>query len=188
MNDKEMERQIKAMNWNDLTTNWRNRNSKEIKGKWESGKFFEYSILRAFEIEGAEVRYPYTVSYFNGSEIREQIDGAIHVEGLSIIVESKDLKKNIDVEPLAKLQVRLKTRPSSVIGCIFCASNFTLAAQSYTETMMPQTILLWSNNDIEYCFENFYFIKGLKLKYKKVIEDGIHLLDLKTSTFINNEL
>lgn len=42
---------------------------------WESGKLLEYAILRAFELEGAEVTYPYSVE-LQGEEV-EQIDGAI---------------------------------------------------------------------------------------------------------------
>jgi hypothetical protein len=37
---------------------------------WESGKALEYFVLRAFELEGATVRYPYEV---NWKGIREQI-------------------------------------------------------------------------------------------------------------------
>ena len=56
---------------------------------WDSGKAFEYLILRAFELEGASVQYPYRISMQD--EIVEQIDGAIHADGISAIVESKDL-------------------------------------------------------------------------------------------------
>jgi hypothetical protein len=40
---------------------------------WGSGKALEYFILRAFELEGAEVVYPYTI--YHGDDRIEQIDG-----------------------------------------------------------------------------------------------------------------
>ena len=111
----------------------------------------------------------------------EQIDGVIYIDGLSFLVESKDYAAtNIDIEPLAKLQVRLKRRPSPVVGCLFTASDFTWPAQALIETLMPHTILLWNKADIDYCFEHHCFIKGLRLKYKSVIEDCNHMLDIST--------
>lgn len=183
MTDKQMKQTIRKMGWDDLVAKWRRRNEKDIKDAWGQGKFFEYAIIRAFEIEGAQVRYPYSVHSHHigieGNEVLEQIDGAIYVDGLSVIVESKDYKnKNIDIEPLAKLQVRLRRRPSPVIGCLFCASDMTWPAQALIETLMPHTILFWSKRDIEYCFENKHFVEGLHEKYKSVIEDGNHMLDL----------
>jgi hypothetical protein len=43
--------------------------------EWESGKAFEYLVLRAFVLEGAEVRWPYSVII--GEEEVEQIDGVV---------------------------------------------------------------------------------------------------------------
>lgn len=191
MTDKEMKQIIHDMEWDKLVQTWNKREQQEIKDTWGQGKFFEYAIIRAFETEGAQVRYPYIVHShhigIDGNKVLEQIDGAIYVNGLSVIVESKDYKKNsIDIEPLAKLQVRLRRRPSPVIGCLFSASDMTWTAQALIETLMPHTILFWSKRDIEYCFENHCFVEGLQLKYKSVIEDGNHMLDLSTYAEIMN--
>ena len=182
---------IHDMEWDKLVQTWNKREQQEIKDTWGQGKFFEYAIIRAFETEGAQVRYPYIVHShhigIDGNKVLEQIDGAIYVNGLSVIVESKDYKKkSIDIEPLAKLQVRLRRRPSPVIGCLFSASDMTWTAQALIETLMPHTILFWSKRDIEYCFENHCFVEGLQLKYKSVIEDGNHMLDLSTYAEIMN--
>jgi hypothetical protein len=45
---------------------------------WDPGKAFEYLIIRAFELEGAKVAWPYTV-IMHDQEI-EQIDGAVGME------------------------------------------------------------------------------------------------------------
>lgn len=192
MTEKEKILAIQHMKWEDLVDTWKRRKDKVVEDDWGQGKFFEYAIIRAFETEGAQVRYPYNVSLshfdIEGKRILEQIDGAIYVGGLSVIAESKDYKEtNIDIEPLAKLQVRLKRRPSPVIGCLFSASDFTWPAQALIESLMPHTILLWSKSDIEFCFEHHCFVKGLQAKYNSVIEDANHMLDLSAYALINNK-
>jgi hypothetical protein len=47
---------------------------------WGPGKAFEYLIIRAFELEGAEVTYPYEVRVED--DVVEQIDGMVVVDGL----------------------------------------------------------------------------------------------------------
>jgi hypothetical protein len=58
---------------------------------WPDGKAFEYLILRAFQINGAEVRWPFNVKI--NKEIVEQIDGAVYAAGLSCIIEAKDSRE-----------------------------------------------------------------------------------------------
>lgn len=183
MTEKEKQQAIQMMEWDELVNTWKRRGEDDIKDAWGQGKFFEYAIIRAFELEGAQVRYSYNVPFphfdIEGKKIEEQIDGAIYIDGLCVIAESKDYKEtNIDIEPLAKLQVRLKRRPAPVIGCLFSATDFTWPALALIESLMPYTILLWDKNDIEFCFEHHCFVKGLHAKYKSVIEDANHILDL----------
>ena len=54
--------------------------------------------MRAFDLEHAEVRWPYNV-YLDGVLI-EQIDGVVHAGSLSCLVESKDYQRRINVEPM----------------------------------------------------------------------------------------
>ena len=192
MTEKEKQQAIQHMEWDELVDTWKRRKEGAIKDTWGKGKFFEYAIIRAFEIEGAQVRYPYNVSFPNldieGKRIQEQIDGAIYVSGLSVIAESKDYaESNIDIEPLAKLQVRLRRRPSPVIGCLFSATDFTWPALALIESLMPHTILLWNKSDIEFCFEHHCFVRGLQAKYNSVIEDANHMLDLSAYAQIKNK-
>ena len=79
---------IQLLQWGGLRTLWyniENRNTPE----WDPGKAFEYLILRAFQLDVAEVRWPYRVKLF-GEEV-EQIDGVVYCSGLSCLIESKDL-------------------------------------------------------------------------------------------------
>ena len=71
------ENAIKSLQWDGLRSLWsqiENRSTPE----WDSGQAFEYMVLRAFELDGAEVKWPYRVRLF-GEEV-EQIDGVIYSE------------------------------------------------------------------------------------------------------------
>lgn len=135
------------------------------------GKALEYSILRAFEIEGATVRWPYSVK-MDGDEI-EQIDGVVYSDGLSCLIECKDQNSNVNVEPIAKLRNQLLRRPSGVIGVVFSRTGFTEPAQTLARFTAPQTILLWSGDEFEFALTKKYMRKGLLAKFRNCIEHGL---------------
>ncbi len=85
----ELEAKIKRItDWNGLRSLWRAIQD-GTPPEWDSGKALEYMVIRAFELdpdEPATVRYPYEVSLF-GEKV-EEIDGAVHLPGLSCLVES----------------------------------------------------------------------------------------------------
>ena len=110
---------------------------------WDSGKAFEFLVLRAFELEGAVIRWPYGVNIFN--ENVEQIDGVVHFDdiGFSVITEFKDYSSNLNIEPIAKLRNQLMRRPSATVGCVFSTKGFTQPALVLSQFSFPQTILLW---------------------------------------------
>ena len=97
------ESMIKSLQWHDLRSLWNDIETRNTPG-WDVGKAFEYLILRAFQLDGAKVKWPYRVKLF-GEEV-EQIDGVVYCSGLSCLVESKDFadKVNIDIAPIAKLR------------------------------------------------------------------------------------
>lgn len=168
MTEKEYQNEIQLLNLEQLQKFWDKK-----RAGWEAGKVFEYSLIRAFELDGATVSYPYCVS--NSAGVIEQIDGAIHLNNLSVLVESKNHGSNpIDIEPIAKLQVRLLRRPASVIGCVFSSTSFTWPAQLLVETLEPKTILLWDKVDIEDCFKDGHFVEVLLEKYRYAVERGDH--------------
>ena len=137
---------------------------------WPKGLAFEYLVIRAFEYEGAEVRYPYRVPGEN-VDILEQIDGTVYALNTAFLVESKDFrKKRTTVEPIAKLRLRLERRPPSTIGILFSRQGLTVAA---LEVGLPRNILLWQGDEIAVAIRNQKMLEGLRIKLRHAIEDGV---------------
>jgi hypothetical protein len=115
---------IQQLGWDGLQALWEKIESRTTAPEWASGKAFEYLILRAFELDGAEVQWPYSVP-IQGMEV-EQIDGAVHVRGLSFSVESKDFgEENVPIGPIAKLRNQINRRPLGTFGVVFSRTGFT---------------------------------------------------------------
>jgi hypothetical protein len=55
MQGAEYEKKIAVYNWDNILDLWKGIESGNTPG-WESGKALEYLILRAFQLEGAEVQ------------------------------------------------------------------------------------------------------------------------------------
>lgn len=138
---------------------------------WEPGLAFEYLVLRAFEIEGAAVRYPYTVRLYE--ETVEQIDGVVYAGPLSVLVESKDLDGPVNVVPLAKMRNQLLRRPTPTIGAVFSRRGFTDPAKALARYMWPQTILLWHGDEVDMALKAGKMTAGLMLKYRHAVENGL---------------
>lgn len=146
---------------------------------WPAGKALEHLILRAFELDGAEVRWPYEVQLYD--DVIEQIDGAIHVDGCSFLVETKDQVDVQNVEPLAKLRSQLLRRPAGTVGLVFSFSGFTSSAQILAGHMAPTTILLWHGAEIELAMRSRQvepFRRGLRWKLRLAVEEGAAFSDL----------
>lgn len=94
--DEDYKIKIQKFQRTDLLALWQQIQERNTPS-WAPGKALEYFILRAFELEGAEVVYPYRV-YQDDDEI-EQIDGLIYASGLACIVECKNPFKNWWQEP-----------------------------------------------------------------------------------------
>ena len=161
------------MSREDLKHLWKTRNDDDIKTFWEPGKVLEYTLLRAFELEGAKIRWPYEVRISNDNSIVEQIDGSIQFEHFYVLVECKDQQTAVNIEPFAKMRNQLMRRPSTVIGCIFSTSGFSEPALVLSQFSAPQTILLWNGDEFEYCLINGCFIKSLKEKFGKATEEFV---------------
>jgi restriction endonuclease len=147
---------------------------------WEPGKAFEYLILRAFELEGSGVTWPYVIQLSpseSGGET-EQIDGAVYVDGLACIVEAKDTARTTRIEPIAKMRNQLLRRPSSSVGLIFSRGGFSSAALSLIRYVGPQTILLWEGKEVAHALKHRAFREGLQKKYRLSVEQGLDQHDL----------
>lgn len=162
--------EIQKLDSDALLDQWR----KHLAGKmdesiWKEGKLFEYTVLRAFQIEGAMVRWPYSVII--GDDVVEQIDGAVSFPPYNILVECKDWSKGLSIEPFAKMRNQLMQRPAGVIGCIFSRSGYTDPAIALSRFCAPQTILLWQNDELECCIEKRKMKEGLELKLRIAAEE-----------------
>jgi hypothetical protein len=140
---------------------------------WDPGWAFQYLIVRAFELEGAEVKYPFPV-YLEKTKI-EELDGYIYLKeyNIHIIIESKDQEEPQNITPIAKLRNQLMRRPAGTIGSIFSTSGFTWPSLLLGQFLAPHTILFWEKEEIEYCLKNSLFTRGVMIKYKYSIENGI---------------
>ncbi len=177
--EEEYASRVKAMGWSRL----RAFHERLVEGRvesWEPGKAFEYLVLRAFELEGATVTWPYVIhlSMLESAGETEQIDGAVFSDGLACIVEAKDTVKPMSIEPIAKLRNQLLRRPASTIGLIFSRGGFSSAATTLIKYVAPQTILLWTGQEVTYALMHRAFRKGLHAKYRRTIERGLDVHDL----------
>jgi len=168
---EEYESKAKALDHAGLVVLWSQIIARNTSG-WDTGKAFEYLILRAFEIEGAVVQYPYSVTMQD--ELVEQIDGAVHADGISALVESKDLddKRRVNIEPIAKLRNQLLRRPSSTIGMLFSRTGFTEPARVLAQYLLPQTILIWDGPEIKHALDNGKLRRALIVKNRMAIQYG----------------
>jgi hypothetical protein len=174
----ELENKIKLLNWAGLRSLWAAVQEGSPPG-WESGEALEYLVLRAFELDKAKplVRYPYEVSLF-GEKV-EEIDGAIHLPGLSCLVESKDWGKDVPISPIVKMRSQLLRRPAGMIGQLFAKQTFSKPAVYLAHFTMPQAVLLWSAWDIQVALDEKNICECLRVKYRVCCEGGIPDYDLR---------
>ena len=133
--------------------------------KWSKGKALEYMLVRAFDLDGAEVVYPYNNNVLNA---KEQFDGFVFIKelGVGFLIECKDWSTNVAFDELAKLHGRLSYRLSSTYGLFLSKRGFTASAVEMMYMMHPHNILLWSFDEIDECFKGHKFVKALKYKYQ----------------------
>jgi hypothetical protein len=174
----ELEKKIKLLNWAGLRSLWAAVQAGSPLG-WEGGEALEYLVLRAFELDKSKplVRYPYEVSLFG--ENVEEIDGAVHLPGLSCLVESKDWGKDVPISPIVKMRSQLLRRPAGMIGLIFAKQTFTKPAVYLAHFTMPQAVLLWSAWDIQVALDEKNICECLRVKYRVCCESGIPDYDLR---------
>ena len=167
--DAEHEARIQQLDWSGLRWLWEGISRRDTPN-WAPGRAFEYLVLRAFQLDGAEVRWPYSI--LMEDEVVEQIDGAVHWGWLSCLVESKDTTKPISVEPIAKMRNQLLRRPSSSVGLIFSHAGFTQPAVLLARYISIQTILLWEGEEIDHALKQQRIGKFLERKYRECVETG----------------
>jgi hypothetical protein len=160
---------ISQLDWDGLRALW-DRSARGPVPGWPAGKAFEHLVLRAFELDGATVRWPFEVTL--GEAVVEQIDGAVYAGHLSCLVEAKDSAAAVDIAVLAKLRTQLARRPAGTIGVVFSRMGFTRPAFALAGYFAPQTVLLWSGQEVEECLRQESIVVALLAKYRECVEEG----------------
>lgn len=143
-----------------------------------SGKAFEYLVIRAFEIEGLRVRWPYEVVYPQKFGTMEQVDGIVYFESRAFLVESKDLTEPAAIEAIAKLRFRLEGRPPGTMGVLFSVNDFSLPAEVFAQFASPLNVLLWGRADLDIALRSGCMKNALEQKMVYAIEEGLPLYPL----------
>jgi restriction endonuclease len=163
-------KRIQKLDWAGLRSLWLRIVSGSAPG-WRPGKALEHLVLRAFQLDGAIVTWPYGVQ-MSGAEI-EQIDGAIYCGGLSCLLECKDSKNSTNIEPIAKLRNQLLRRPAGVIGIVVSRGGFTEPAETLAQFLSPQTVLLYGGEELDFLLAQEKMVAPLLTKYRYCVERGL---------------
>ncbi|OJT25329.1 hypothetical protein BO221_12415 [Archangium sp. Cb G35] len=131
---------------------------------WPPGRAFEYLILRAFQLEGARVIWPYWGQW-------EQVDGAVYVDGLSCLVECKHWQEPVDFSPIAKFKVRVDRRPPAALGLMFSVKGFTEPALREAYAQPLRNVLLWHGRDVSLALRGG-MRAALGAKWRKAVEEA----------------
>ena len=107
-----------------------------------------------------------------GGDVVEQIDGVVYSDGLSCLVECKDTKSKVNIEPIAKLRNQLLRTPGTTTGIVFSSSAFTDPALTLAQFAATQPILLWPGEEIEYAIQRRCIREALVAKHRYCIEHG----------------
>lgn len=143
---------------------------------WPPGRALEYLVLRAFQLEGAKVTWPYEVRHRD--VLLEQVDGAVYCDGLTCLIETKAYAQPLDYLPVSRMKARLLRRPRTVLGAVFTLEGFTEAFVLLAETLPPPDVLLWSGKDIAWALRRRAMRTGLRRKHRYAIEHGFPHLPL----------
>jgi hypothetical protein len=146
-------------------------NGTTVNKGWDPGKAFEHLVLRAFQLEGAEIRWPFDVKIADSTI--EQIDGVIYSDGLACLIECKDWASKANIEPIAKIRNQLLRRPGGSVGLVFSREGFTDPALTLARFTLPQAILLWTGEEVELALKKKQLRKGLVAKYHRCVEEGL---------------
>lgn len=168
---QEYQEAIRKMNWQKIKALWKTIQAGTVDGWWENGKAFEYLIVRMFELDDAEVTWPYSV-YLFGSPAKEQIDGAVRFGSMHWLLESKDKNEDVAIDPIAKMRNQLLRRPWGTIGLVFTTTKFTPPAVLMTHFALPQPILLWTGFEIAHAIDKKTICEFTKEKYRACVEHG----------------
>jgi hypothetical protein len=167
--DRHYREKARRLTWKSLPPLWRKIRAGATPG-WDEGKAFEHFILRAFELPGLRVEYPFDVP--PGGGVIEQIDGMVFLGQIAFRVECKDTE-TVDITVIAKMSHQLSRRPPPTMGCIFTTGGFTEQALVLADFVVPRRIVLWAREDIEAALAARDFATRLARKYEDLCKFGL---------------
>ncbi|HEX6747905.1 MAG TPA: hypothetical protein VF092_11495 [Longimicrobium sp.] len=165
----------------DLIRVWQEIKSQADVAARPPGKAFEYLVVRAFELEGLAVRWPFQVTYPHRFGTMEQLDGVVYLGERTFLIESKNLAEPATIEVIAKLRFRLEARPPGTMGVLFSVQNFTFPTEVFAQFASPLNVLLWSSKDLDHALTHGTMVAGLRRKLEYATERGLPLLALGES-------
>jgi hypothetical protein len=175
----------RAQRWSreDLVALWEKICAREEIDGWADGRALEYIVMRAFELEGARIRWPYGVTYPQKFGTMEQIDGLVYWAGHAFLMECKDFSEPAAIEAIAKLRFRLEGRPPGTMAVLLSARDFTLPTEVFAQFASPLNVLLWGRADLDIALRNKGLMtKALEMKLWYAIEEGLPLYPLGGDT------
>jgi hypothetical protein len=172
----EYQRRVLALGHEGLLELWTGLREGRSPPDWPAGILLEYLVLRAFQLEGAEVIWPYRV-YRNGV-LLEQIDGVIYFDGVPCLVECKHLTIPVDTVTIVKLKSQILRRPRITIGVLFCTGEVSEAVSTLMEMLPPPDVLLWEGDELEMALRSRRLLEGMRRKLRHAVEMGFAELKL----------
>lgn len=172
---KDLQREAEKWSHQDLLSLWKQIKAGTRIPGFADGKAFEYLVIRAFQIEKTEARWPFQVTYPQRFGVMEQIDGVVHLPQRAFLIESKDLSEPAAIESVAKLRFRLESRPPSTMGVLFSVRDFTLPTEVFTQFASPLNVLLWGSSDLDIALASKSMTEGLRQKLEFATEYGLPL-------------
>lgn len=172
----EYQRRVLALGHEGLLELWQGLRAGVSPPEWPAGVLLEYLLLRAFQLEGAEVTWPYRV--YQARVLLEQIDGIIYFDGVSCLVESKDVTRTVDALAIVKLKSQLLRRPRTTIGAVFNTGTFSPTALSLLRMLPPPDVLLWEGEEIDFALQGQRLLEGMRRKLRHAVETGFADWDL----------
>jgi len=180
--EAEYRQRISRLDIGDLRRMWEVLCSRDNLPGWPPGRALEYLVLRAFQLEGAEVTWPYEVR--RNGVLLEQVDGAVYCDGLTCLIETKAHSEPIDFLAISRMKTRLLRRPRTVIGAVFGIGEFSRAAILLTENLPPPDVLLWRGRELAWALQRQAMREGLNRKMRHAIEEGFADFDLIEERFL----
>ncbi|WP_257455313.1 hypothetical protein [Archangium lipolyticum] len=166
----EYQRRVLALEHRELMELWEGLRAGVAPADWPAGVLLEYLILRAFQLEGVEVTWPYRV--YRDGVLLEQIDGVVYFDGVFCLVEFKDMTRPVDTVAIVKLKSQILRRPRTTIGALFCTGEVSQAASSLMEMLPPPDVLLWEGGEIDLALRGQRLLDGMRRKLRHAVEMG----------------